>query len=36
MSMGNKMPDVGGWFWSIALGLAIMIILSNLGGCVFS
>ena len=36
MSSDNKMPDVGGWFWSIVLGLAVLIVLSNLGGCVWS
>lgn len=36
MSSGNNMPDASGWFWSVALGLAIMIVLGNLGGCVWS
>ena len=35
MSSGNKMPDAGGWFWCFALGLAILVVLGNLGGCVF-
>lgn len=32
MSSGNRMPDAGGWFWSIVLGLAVLIVLGNLGG----
>ena len=33
--MSNKMPDAGGWFWSIMLFFSILIVVVNLGGCVY-
>ncbi len=35
MSMGNKMPDAGGWFFCFMVGFVILLVLGNLGGCVF-
>lgn len=35
MSMGNKMPDAGGWFFCLLGGFAVMLLLSSLGGCVW-
>ena len=35
MSMGNKLPSGEGWFWGAALFGAMVIVIANLGGCVW-
>ncbi len=31
MSMGNRMPDAGGWFWVIVVGCSLMLLLMEVG-----
>jgi hypothetical protein len=35
MSSGNKMPSGEGYFWTVALFGAIIIVVVNIGGCVW-